>query len=133
MALYCLMVFIRKNTQARKYEGLRWHSCSLCMLPNVLVVPSRKNTTIPSAGPICTHFLALYCLMVFIMARKYKGISWHSCTLCVLPNVLVAASRKNTIMRCRLKMKKISKKHQNALSLSYFHPSSGIILLDGVY
>ena len=113
-----------KNTQARKYKGISCHSCSLCVLPNVLVAPSRKNTTMPWAGPICTHFLAFYCLMVFISkntkAKKYKGISCHSCSLCVLPNVLVTPVL-------------LMWKHHNALSWSNLHSFSGIILLDGVY
>ena len=44
------------------------------MLPNVSVAPSRNKLEhyVLWAGPGCTHFVALYCLMAFIHETHVK-------------------------------------------------------------
>ena len=64
------------------------------------------------AGPGCKHFVALYCLMVFIhethvsssgrvKTKKASILILASCRSCVLRNVLVARSR-NHFSQCVL-------------------------------
>ena len=85
------------------------------MPPNVLVAQSRNKLPhyVLWAGPGCKHFVALYCLMVFIhethvspysgrvKTKKASILILASCRSCVLRNVLVARSR-NHFSQCVL-------------------------------
>ena len=99
--------FSGNDTQAWKYKGISWHSCTLCVLPNVLVAWQTKNKktsvvilgscrscVLPNvlvaprrnklpqyvlwAGPACTHFVPLYCLMVFICESPCGAIQFQA-------------------------------------------------------
>ena len=81
LALYCLMVFIHEThlVAKEKLKFICFHSWFLQVVSAAQCVSCSKQeqfTTMPWAIPICSHFLALYCLMVFISMRLETKKAW---------------------------------------------------------
>ena len=100
-----ICAFTYKHHQANIYV-LILGSCMSCLLPKVLVAQSRNKLPLRNLRMLqLHHFVALYCLMVFIHGTQVSPSSGRvktkkasvqilaSCRSCVLHNLLVARSR----------------------------------------
>ena len=92
---------------------------------NVSVAPNRNNY-VHLAGIGCTHLLTLYLLMVFIHETHVLPSSGKEKTKRHMFQEVSAAQ----FVSCS-KQEQITTLH--TFGLYWLHPSSGIILIDGVY
>ena len=140
VALYWLMVFIHEThvmPSSGKVKTKRhlfsYLVISGSVLPNVSVAPNWNKLPhyVLWSGTPCTHFVQLYWLMVFIHEThvmpssgkvKTKGICPHTWFLQVVSAAqCVSCSKQEQITTLR------------TCVWYWLHPSSGIILTDGVY
>ena len=143
LPLYFMIVFIvLEKTQVGPSSGkletkntsfFVLGSCRSCVLYNLLVALSRYKLSlcILRDGCDCTHFVALYWLMVFINEKHVMPSSGQVETKRHLLSYLVLAGSEWCPL-CQL-IQRGTNYHITYIGWYRLHPSSGIILIDGVY